>query len=82
MQAFTLKGYRIEEARGHMPEENVMQNCVILETTLRAESNLDEQLHAGSYFYFPTSSRTFQSSSVYMYPILFCLLGFTVPISF
>lgn len=46
---------------------------------IRAESNLDEQLHAGSYFYFPTTKFTYQSSSIYMYPIILCLVGYFIP---
>ena len=46
---------------------------------IRAESNLDEQLHAGSYFYFPTAKNTYQSSNIYLYPICLCIIGYAVP---
>jgi hypothetical protein len=61
--------------------DNTMRNCKIIESILRAESNLDEQLHAGSYFYYPTGDTTFQSSNVYMYPIALALIGYGIPIS-
>ncbi len=79
MQAFTLKGYVKPNKSPQAPEDNIMRTCVIMETIMRAESNLDEQLHAGSYFYFPTNNRYFQSSNVYMYPIGLCLAGFFIP---
>jgi len=79
IQAFTLKGYTKPGKYLVPAEENIIRTCAILETILRTESNLDEQLHAGSYFYFPTSSRTFQSSNVYLYPIGLCLAGFVIP---
>jgi hypothetical protein len=36
-------------------------------------------LHAGSYFYFPTAKKTYQSSGVYLYPIGLCVIGYGVP---
>lgn len=63
-------------------QENIMRNCIIIDTIIRAESNIDEQLHAGSYFYYLTSNTLFQSSNIYMYPIALCMIGYAFPISF
>lgn len=79
IHAFTLKGCTNESMDAVNVKENVEKTCAIVDTIIQAESDLDEQLHAGSYFYFPTSKTTFQSSNLYMYPIILCLAGFVIP---
>jgi hypothetical protein len=37
---------------------------------------LDEQLHAGFYFFLLTSQRTFVSNSGFVYPIVLILVGY------
>ena len=40
---------------------------------------LDEQLHAGFYFYIFTSKTTFVSNSLFVYPLVMVLLGYFFP---
>lgn len=53
--------------------------CQIVETVLRAESSLDEQLHAGTRMYVATGEGTVQTSGLYLYPVFLCIFGFVVP---
>lgn len=55
------------------------QTAKLIEKIVKAESDLDEQLHAGSFFYFPTTKYTYQSSNLYMYPICLCIIGYFLP---
>lgn len=51
----------------------------VLERIVRISDQLDEQLHAGDYFYLITSPSKFVSNSVFVWPILFLALGVFVP---
>jgi len=54
----------------------------ILERLTRAFDQLDEQLHAGYYFYFLTSKAHFVSNSVFVYPVVLVIISFCVPTIF
>jgi hypothetical protein len=46
-----------------------------LEKIVRISDQLDEQLHAGYYFYVLTSPSRFISNSVFIWPVLFLFFG-------
>jgi hypothetical protein len=51
----------------------------ILELTIRIFDQLDEQLHAGSYFYITIATSKFTSNALFVYPAALILFGFLVP---
>lgn len=51
----------------------------VLEKIVRISDQLDEQLHAGFYFYLLASPSKFVSNSVFMWPGVCLLLGILVP---
>ena len=51
----------------------------LMEQLLRVTDQLDEQLHAGYYFYLLTSKTTLISNSGFVYPLVVIILGFLIP---
>jgi hypothetical protein len=51
----------------------------VIERILRISDQLDEQLHAGYYFYILTSTSKFVSNSVFVWPIVLLILGLCAP---
>lgn len=47
---------------------------------IHISDQLDEQLHAGYYFYILTSSSKFVSNSVFVWPLWFLVCGLFVPV--
>lgn len=56
-----------------------MQTMKVLEESVRMNDQLDEQLHAGYYFYILTSKNNFVSNSVFVYPVALILWGYFIP---
>lgn len=46
--------------------------------TSRLLSQLDEQLHAGIYFYFFTARTDIMSSNMYIYPLVVTIVGYAI----
>ena len=53
-----------------------MKTMGLMEHLFRINDQLDEQLHAGFYFYLLTSKTTFTSNSVFVYPIVVLLFAY------
>jgi hypothetical protein len=51
----------------------------VLEKVVRISDQLDEQLHAGFYFYIPTSPSKFVSNSVFIWPMVVLTIGVYFP---
>lgn len=51
----------------------------LMERMVRAFDQLDEQLHAGFYFFILTSSLNFVSNGVFIYPVALVLASFGIP---
>ncbi|CDW75530.1 glycosylphosphatidylinositol anchor attachment 1 [Stylonychia lemnae] len=60
--------------------ERVPSTLGLFEHLFRVIDQLDEQLHAGFYFYIFTSKTTFISNNNFVYPIVLILVGYFVPI--
>lgn len=57
-----------------------IQNMLNLwEYLIRVHDQLDEQLHAGFFFYVLTSPTRFFDNSQYCYPMAMIVLGFLIP---
>jgi hypothetical protein len=59
--------------------EKVTNTLNLLEHLFRVTDTLDEQLHAGFYFYIFTSKTTFVSNSNFVYPLVILLHGYNYP---
>jgi Gaa1-like, GPI transamidase component len=53
-----------------------MKTMGLMEHLFRINDQLDEQLHAGFYFYILTSKTTFVSNSTFVYPIVVILWAY------
>lgn len=51
-----------------------------MERLVRAFDQVDEQLHAGYFFYILTANTHFVSNSVFVYPVVLILLSFVLPV--
>ena len=52
----------------------------MMERFTRAFDQLDEQLHAGYFFYILTQNTKFVSNSVFIYPAVMIILSFAIPV--
>jgi hypothetical protein len=51
----------------------------MIERLLRVYDQVDEQLHAGWFFYILTGRNRFVSNSVFVYPVVVILIGYFLP---
>jgi hypothetical protein len=51
----------------------------MIENLLRATDQVDEQLHAGYFFYILIGTTRFVSNSVFVYPVVLMLLAYFMP---
>jgi len=65
--------------RGALESQRIGRLMGLLERLLRIYDQIDEQLHAGYYFYILTGKNRFVSNSVFVYPVVIILLGYFVP---
>lgn len=78
IHSISLKGTNDPKIRNVGERERVMKTMGVMEHLFRITDQLDEQLHAGFYFYLLTSRTTFVSNSGFVYPIVLILVGFFV----
>lgn len=79
IHAITLRGTHDAKAKTSMLErERILKTMGLMEQLFRVDDQLDEQLHAGYYFYLLTSKSTFVSNSGFVYPIVLILVGFFI----
>lgn len=79
IHALTLKGTFDPKLKSTLPErERILKTMGLLEQLYRVDDQLDEQLHAGYYFYLLTSKSTFVSNSGFVYPLVMILWGFFI----
>ena len=72
----------VSEDRGSLAtsqDHRVRDLFNVVERMIHISDQLDEQLHAGYYFYILTSSSKFISNSVFVWPCWFLVLGLFVP---
>lgn len=63
-----------------LQESNKIAKVVgMIDNLLRATDQVDEQLHAGYYFYILTGTGRFVSNSVFVYPVVLLLLAYFIP---
>ncbi len=79
IHGITLKGTYDSKNKGLGERDRILKTMSLMEHLLRVNDQLDEQLHAGYYFYLLTSKGTFVSNSVFVYPIVIILLGYMIP---
>jgi hypothetical protein len=78
VHAISLRGTHDPKIRQLGERDRVMKTVGAMEHLLRITDQLDEQLHAGFYFYLLTSRTTFVSNTGFVYPIVCILVGFFV----
>lgn len=78
IHSISLKGTNDPKIRAVGERDRVMKTMGVMEHLFRITDQLDEQLHAGFYFYLLTSRTTFVSNSGFVYPIVLILVGFFV----
>lgn len=78
IHALTIKGINDPKVKYPHDRERVSKFLGNMERLVRITDQLDEQLHAGFYFYLLTSQRTFVSNSGFVYPIVLILVGFFI----
>jgi hypothetical protein len=78
IHAISIKGSNDPKQKPISERERVLKTLGFMEHVLRINDQLDEQLHAGYYFYLLTSKSTFVSNSGFVYPIVIILAGYFI----
>jgi hypothetical protein len=73
------------EGTGKSKKDSELQQTVtstlgLMERLVRAFDQVDEQLHAGYFFYILTANTHFVSNSLFVYPVVLILLSFVLPV--
>ena len=76
--SITLVGHG--NASQNQLEQRARDMVWILEKLVRIHDQLDEQLHAGYYFYILTSPSKFVSNAVFIWPIVLLVFGVCLPV--
>ena len=76
IHSMTLKGTNDPKVKHTNERERIQRTMGLMEHLFRVNDQLDEQLHAGFYFYLLTSKTTFTSNSVFVYPIVVLLWAY------
>jgi len=79
IHALTLRTGHDPKGKTLAERERVLKTMGLMEHLMRVNDQLDEQLHAGFYFYLLTAKGTFVSNSVFVYPVVIILLGYLIP---
>lgn len=64
---------------GKNSASNVKDLIWLLEKLVRIHDQLDEQLHAGFYFYILTSTTKFVSNTIFIWPFTLLVFGVSLP---
>ena len=59
--------------------ERVVHTIALMERMVRTFDQVDEQLHAGYFFFILSSNTRFVSNSVFIYPAVIILFSFAIP---
>jgi Gaa1-like, GPI transamidase component len=76
IHSMTISGTYDQKSKSINERERVMKTMGLMEHLFRINDQLDEQLHAGFYFYILTSKTTFVSNSTFVYPIVVILWAY------
>jgi hypothetical protein len=58
---------------------NVTKFLALMESLVRGFDQLDEQLHAGDYFYVLIHASTFVNNSIFIWPSVILILSYFIP---
>lgn len=62
-----------------LESDRIRRLMALIERLLRVYDQVDEQLHAGWFFYILTGGQRFVSNSVFVYPVVIIILGYFLP---
>lgn len=81
IHAITFEAVNKKGKNAAKSELKQIENLIaFLEIMTRIYDQLDEQLHAGSFFYINIGTSKFVSNSVFVYPTALVFVGFLVPV--
>lgn len=79
--AITIEGVRSVKkgGKGAQNAEKVNNMIQMMESLVRAFDHIDEQLHAGYFFYILIGPKHFVSNTEFVYPVVFLLAWYLAP---